>query len=118
MNKISNFSKELLARLKGDESAKIAAQNERKANVAVNSQLAALKAKQVDDENSLEDAKEAYSNAKYPTSRILDNKSYIDNVVRAKGRVDTAEAILKLTKDSITFFEEFLKEEWKQVDAE
>ena len=57
--KVTNFIKEVTARLKGDEAGVIAAKVERKALSAINGQLAALKAKLVDDETAVEDAEEA-----------------------------------------------------------
>jgi len=118
MNKISNFAKEVLSKLKGDEKGVIAAKNERKANSALNGQLAALKAKQVDDESSLEDAQEGLKNAKYPTSLITDNKYYVDDIKSAQMRVDSVQQTLDDTKASIEFYEKLLVEYANQVDSE
>lgn len=110
MNKLSNFAKEVMSRLKGDENGVIAAKNERKATSAINGQLAALKAKQVDDENAVEEAKETLSNAKYPTTLITDNKNYLQNIKYAQEAFDNATETLKQTNDSIAYFEALLKE--------
>lgn len=119
MNKISNFMKEITARLKSDDGAVIAAQNERKANSAIKGQLAALNAKLVDDESHVEDKTEAYKVALYPTTRITDNQAYVRNIVNAKENLDGANSTLESTKESIAFFEELLKKEWEVlVDSE
>lgn len=117
--RITSYLKELTARLKGDEAGKIAAQNERKANSAIKGQLAALNAKIVDDENTVEDKQEAYNNALYPTSKITDNQAYVRNLVNAKENLDGAKNSLESTKKSIAFFDALLKSEWDtMVDTE
>ena len=78
--KVTNFIKEVTARLKGDEAGVIAAKVERKALSAINGQLAALKAKLVDDETAVEDAEEALNNAIFPTSVFTDNAMYVRNI--------------------------------------
>lgn len=110
MSKITNFVKEVTARLKGDENGVIAAKNERKATSALNGQLAALKAKQVDDENAVEEAKDKLAEAKYPTTLIQDNKQYLTNIKYAQEAFDYATETLKQTNDSISYFEALLKE--------
>jgi len=117
MNKISNFVKEVKGRLTGNDSDVISAKNERKANSAVNGQLAALKAKLVDDESTVEDAEEALKNALYPTSLISDNTSYVKGIKSAQERLDTANQTLTDTKDSITYYEGVLTKFAEQVEA-
>jgi len=110
MSKLTNFVKEVTARLKGDENGVIAAKNERKATSAINGQLAALRAKQVDDENAVEEAKDKLADAKYPTTLITDNKSYLQTIKYAQEAFDNATDTLKQTNDSIAYFEALLKE--------
>jgi hypothetical protein len=109
IKKGSIFAKEVLARLKGDDAKAIAEKNARKAMSAVEGQLAALKAKEVDLENTLEDAQENLANAKYPTDMITDNQNYIRNIKKAQEMLDNAEQDLKDVKDSINYFDNLLK---------
>lgn len=102
------FIKEVVSRLKGDDSEALASKIARKALSAVEGQLAALKAKQVDLENSLEDAQEALNNAKYPTEIFTSNQNYIENIKRAQERYDAAFDELESCKDSINYFNDLL----------
>ena len=109
MSKVTNFFKEVTARLKGDENGVIAAKVERKALSAINGQLAALKAKQVDDETAVEDAQEAFNNAIFPTAVFTDNRWYVTSIQSAQDRLESAQADLVATMESIAFFEGLLK---------
>jgi len=115
--KVTNFAKQVLAQLKGDENTEIAMRNARKADSAYSSQLAALKAKLVDDEVAVEEAEEAYTKAKYPKTVISDNKAFVTNVKRFYEHLQAAQETLAETKESITFFEGLLKEASTEVDA-
>jgi hypothetical protein len=108
MSKVSNFIKEVTARLKGDEAGVVAAKVERKALSAINGQLAALKAKLVDDETAVEDAQEAFNVAVFPTAVFTDNRSYVSGIQYAQGVLDAKEAELESTKESIAYFEALL----------
>ena len=108
LKKTELFAKEVLAKLKGDGNEALANKIARKAISAFEGQIAALKAKEVDDENTVEDAQEAFANAIYPTSMFSDNKSYCQNIVFHQQLLDAANDILQQTKDSITFFEGLL----------
>lgn len=105
---ISTFAKEVSARLKGDEAGVIAAKVERKALSGFNGQIAALKAKLVDDETRVEDATEALNNAIYPTSVPTDNSRYIQNIVDAQASLDSATDTLDETVRTIAYFEDLL----------
>lgn len=109
MSTVSNFIKEVTARLKGDEAGVIAAKVERKALSAINGQLAALKAKLVDDETAVEDAQEAFNNAIFPTAVFTDNRGYVTSIQSAQERLESAQLNLEDTKESIAFFEGLLK---------
>jgi len=103
------FVKEVLNRLKGDDKEALAAKISRKAISAIEGQLASLKAKEVDDENAVEEAQEALNNALYPTEMFTNNKSYCDSIVRKQEELYEAEDNLKQTKDSIVFFNSILE---------
>jgi hypothetical protein len=105
---ISTFAKEVAARLKGDEAGVIAAKVERKALSAFNGQIAALKAKLVDDETRVEDATEALNNAIYPTAVPTDNSVYIQNIVAAQARLDQATETLDETIRTVAYFQDLL----------
>ena len=105
MSTVTSFAKQILGLLSGNEAAVIAAKNERKANSAIDSQIAALKAKEVDDEASVDDAKDALTKAKYPTVVITSNSSYIQGIKYAQEHLDDAETTLQSTRDSIKYFQ-------------
>lgn len=109
MSKVTNFIKEVTARLKGDEAGVIAAKVERKALSAINGQLAALKAKLVDDETAVEDAEEALNNAIFPTSVFTDNGMYVRNIQARQEHLDSAKATLDSTKETIAYFENLVE---------
>jgi hypothetical protein len=110
MNKVSNFIKEVTARLKGDEAGVVAAKVERKAQSAINGQLAALRAKLVDDETAVEDAEEAFNTAVFPTSVFTDNRHYVTQIQSANTRLEEAKDQLEATKEAIAFFEKLVAE--------
>ena len=107
--KVTNFIKEVTARLKGDEAGVVAAKVERKALSAINGQLAALKAKLVDDETAVEDAEEALNNAIFPTYVFTDNAMYVRNIQSRQEYLDTAKATLDSTKETIAYFENLVE---------
>ena len=108
MSKVSNFIKEVTARLKGDEAGVIAAKVERKAISAINGQLASLKAKLVDDETAVEDAEEALNNAIYPTNVFIDNSHYVKTILARQEMLDSAVTSLESTKETIAYLENLL----------
>lgn len=110
MNIMTNYMKEILARLKSDDAAVIAAKNERKSNSALKGQIAALEAKKVDDESAVEDAEEALKVAKFPTSVITDNSSYIRNIKQAEENLASKKETLTSTTESIAYFNAILEE--------
>lgn len=107
---LSSFAKQIVARAKGDDVEALANKNERKARAAFNSQIAALESKIVDDQSAVEDTKEAYDNAIYPTEPITNNTFYIKSIVSAKEAVDNAEANLKSTEESLAFYKKLVKD--------
>ena len=108
MKKGETLVKEITARLKGDNDGALAAKIARKAISAVDSQIAALRAREVDLEGSLEDAKEAYKIARAPLEMITDNQSYIREIKKAKETEERAAEELQDVIDSIKYFEELL----------
>lgn len=113
--KVNNFVKQVLAKLTGDGNQAIALKNARKADSAVNSQLAALKAQQVDCETKVEEAEEAYLSAKYPHEPIRDNSSYVTSVKRAYENLEAAKESKESVDKSIEFFEQLSKEMNKEA---
>lgn len=109
IKKGTHFVAEVVARLKGDDAKAVAEKNARKAMSAVEGQLAALKAKEVDLENTVEDAQENLGNAKFPTVMIDNNQAYIRNIQKAQETFDQAEQELADVKRSIEYFNELLK---------
>lgn len=103
------FIAQVVAKLKGDDAEAKAAKNARKALSAVEGQLAALRAREVDLENNVEDANEALNNAKFPTELITSNTYYIASIQKAQSAYDTAVSSLDEVKESIVYFEKLLK---------
>lgn len=100
--------KEILNKLTGDDNQAIANYNARKAISAVESQLAALKALQVDNELAVTDAEEAYKAALYPTEKITDGKYYIQAIKVAQEKLDAAKEALENTKKTTEYFQNLL----------
>lgn len=110
MTKGKLFIQQVIAKLKGDDNEALAAKIARKGISAVEGQIAALKAKEVDDENNVEDAQEALNTAKYPTIMFSNNSQYCNDILIAQDTLSSKEEILKATQDSIKFFEALLSE--------
>lgn len=113
--KITNFVKEVTARLKQDQNAVVVLKNQRKADSAINSQLAALESRVVDLEETVENRTEALNDAKYPTTLITDNKRYVESIIMAKEDLDDAQTALDDAKESIAFFQQLQKENNEEV---
>lgn len=105
MSKTTLFLKEVTARLKGDDQTVKAIKIERKALSSLNSQLASLNAKLVDDETRVENAQEDLDKAFFPTEVFSDNSSYIYGIKKAQEALDAANEDLQSTKDTIAYFE-------------
>ena len=111
--KVSNFVKQVTAQLTGDQNQVIATKNARKADSAVNGQLAALKSRQVDLEGTVEDKEELLHLAKFPKELITDNQRFIQSIKYAQEAYDNAVEALVDVKDSILYFED-LEEEFSK----
>lgn len=107
---VTKFFQEVSARLKGDDQKALALKIERKALSAINSNLASLKAKLVDDETVVEEAQENLKKAFFPTEVFTDNKAYIEGIKVAQERLDAAEAELESTQATIAYLEGKLAE--------
>ena len=100
------FVQQVMARLKGDDTAALAAKIARKAVSAVDSQIAALNASQVDAEDAVEEATEALNVAKYPIEEIKDGKNYIRGIQMAEDKLAQATQALEDLNKSIKYFED------------
>lgn len=109
---MSNFIKEVTARLKGDEQGVLAAKIERKASSAIKSQIAALTSHIVDAESSVEEAEERLQNAIYPTQMITNNNDYIAGIKSAKEDLDEKQTYLSDVKESLAYFESLLESQF------
>lgn len=117
MNTITNFAKQALAFIKGDTDGVIVAQNERKANSHLKSQIAVLEGKVVEQEEAVNDRKEALAKTKFPSERITDGESYLNSIRRAQENLDTAQEKLDTTNESIEYWKALLVEYNEQVEA-
>lgn len=127
MNKITNFTKQVLARLKGDTAGVIAAKNEAYADNSIKSQIQALEGRLMDEKVALKDAQENLSNSTYPTELIVPKGSvdpsssrrrYIDSLLKAEERRRDAEDAVKDTEKSIQFFKDVLVAMTENVEVE
>lgn len=109
MKKGELFIKQVIAKLKGDDAEVKAAKISRKALSAMEGQLAALKAKLVDNEDTVDTAKENLDAAIYPTELITDNQRYCQNIVNAQIRLAEEEEDLESVKTQIKNFENLIK---------
>ena len=117
MSKISNYLRELTARLKSDDAGVIAALNERKSLSSLKGSIAALEAKIVDQEELVKDAEEALLEAKYPITKITDNGSYLLKIQKTKEALDNAKEDLKNTQESLAYWNSLVVEFTTQVEA-
>ena len=108
--KAKSFINQVIARMKGDTPRAVAEKNYRTADAAIASQIASLKADLVKKENSVEDAQEKLSAAKYPTDPITDTEMYISRIVSAQESLTTAEKALQATQKSLEYFEKMKQE--------
>ncbi len=109
MKKGEKFVAQVVAFLKGDGNEELANKIARKAISAFDGQVAALKAKEVDDENTVEDMEDALKEAIFPTKMFSDNKAYCQNIVYYQEKVNDAKAVLENTRASIKFFADLLE---------
>lgn len=115
--KISSYLHEVTARIKGDEAGIIAAQNERKSMSAVNGQISSLEGLIVDQEESVKDAEELLNEALYPTTKIIDNQSYIRKISQAQQVMDETADTLENTKKSLKYFQDLKAKFSSEVEA-
>ena len=108
MEQLSTFVTIVLAKLTGDKAKETAVRNEKKARAALRGQISALESEQVNLEEKLEDAKEAFENALYPAEPISSSETYISSIVRAQENVDYAEENLADNVNSIEFYKDLL----------
>lgn len=109
---LTSFVKEVISRIKGDDSEALALKNERKARAAINQQVSALENRIVDNEVAVEEAQEKYDNILYPTTLIEDGAAYIKNVKNNYEALEVAKETLEDTKLSLEFFKKLLKEKF------
>lgn len=102
---ITNFVKQVKAQLTGDQNEIVALKNARKADSAVNGQLAALKSKLVDLEGVVEDKQEALHLAKFPKELITSNGDFISRIKCAQENLDGANEELTEVLESIEYFD-------------
>lgn len=114
-NKVSNYIKQTLAFLKGDEEGQLAARNERKADSILRGQLATLENEKVNAEIALETAQDELAIAKYPTKLIGSPESYIEGIKSAREKVVKAEKHVKDIQSSIEYWTALQKEYNEQV---
>lgn len=117
MSKIKNFTKQALAFMAGDTDGVIAAQNFRICSAALESQIAVLKGKAVNQEIVLGDKQELLMKAKYPAEKVQDGQRYIASLVAAEEAVEAAQENLDTTTHSIETYQAYLTEFNQDVDA-
>jgi len=116
MSKVSNYIKQTIAFLKGDENSVIAARNERKADSTLVGQIASLKYQKVQAEIELEEAKDALEKAKFPTTAIANGDDYLNSIKSAQSKVEEREGKLFDIDESINYWEALQHEFSKKVD--
>lgn len=105
------FIKQVIALLKGEKDEVIAIKIQKKVAATFKTEIAASKAKLLELEDSLEEAKEVYQKAFVNNGELsFDKDSYLNILIDARNKVVDAEEAIAAKKDIITFFEEQLKE--------
>ena len=118
MSKVSNFVKEVVARIKGDDATATALKNERKATSAIKQQISALELKEVEAEDELETARTTRNEALFPSESISDSKYYVQNIARAEEALKLKQAALDTVRESKQFYQGLLEEISKEVEAD
>ncbi len=108
MSMITSYAKEILARLKGDKAAEVAAYNERKSSSTIRGNISTLEGMIVDQEEAIKDAEEALKDAYYPIEKITDNKRYLEGIKNAQARLEERQELLKDTNESIAYWKKVL----------
>lgn len=109
MKEVSKFVEATLAFLTGDTDKAVALKNERLAKAAIKGQLSALEGVLVNEEVTLENAKETLEKTIQPTSLISSQEGYVKGVLQAQERVNDATDKLEATKSTIDYLEKLLK---------
>jgi hypothetical protein len=117
MSKIKSYAKELGARLTGNQDKVIIETNYRKATAAVKGQQASLESELVNAEGDLADAEDRLKDAKFPTTKISDQQSYIRTIISQQSAVDAAQARVENVKASLDFQKKLLAEFEAEVEA-
>lgn len=110
--KLSNFCREVKARLKGDTEEIVAAKNERKATAAIEGQINALKSILVDKEDKVTEAEEALGNIIYPVELITNPSGYVAAIKEKQEILDRAQEDLESTQETLNYFTTLLKEKF------
>lgn len=105
---ITNFGKQILARLVGDNNEVLALKIEQKARVSLNKQISALEFKLLDADENVEKATLYFEDAIHPIELIEDSAEYAQGIVDAKENLDTATAEQTSIKETLTFFKGLL----------
>lgn len=116
MNKLSNYAKQTIAFLKGDEEGQIVARNERKADAILRGQLSSLDNKKVNAEIEVETAQDNLDRAKFPTELISDGESYLKGIREAQEHLEATQEALAEIEESIEYWTRMQEEFNKKVD--
>mgnify|MGYP003655987527 CR=1 FL=1 len=98
------FIREIAARITGDDDKALAAKTARQAHTAIESQLAALLAEKLDNEDSVEQAETSFQETVYPKGGISDRKRYVARVADAHNTLEAAREELEDTLATIALF--------------
>lgn len=107
---LTNYVKEMIARIKGDDAEAIAIKNQRKAISAFKTELALKQNKVLSLEDTVEEANENLNNALLNHGKpITDRADYMDAVLDAKNNLLDAEEDLEAIHEEIEFLEKQLE---------
>lgn len=116
LTKTTLFVSEILSRITGNTDEANAIKIARKALSNIQGQIAGLNAKQVDLEIKVEDAKDALSNAIYPTTMDeAEGAVYARNIQQADTALKQAEAELAAVLEGKEFFQQILEEKFGEA---
>lgn len=104
-NSVKTFIELAVAIIKGDDAEAKAIKIQQRAKRNLEAQLAGYNLSKNTAEDDLEMAKENYDNALVNNGELItDNDAYLDNLVAAHDKVETAQSALDVINDNINMF--------------
>ena len=118
MNKVTNFYKQSIAMLTGDQNKLIALKNERRSKAQLKNQLSLLDLEISKQEDLVEQAEERLTKAKIPSTLIDDGDAYLLSITRAYENLESVRERLEELEKTQRFWDSLQTEFDTEVDVE